>query len=58
MNYLFYLLLVFSFFFLKVDMDLLNAVKSVLADVSSVSPSPEQRDTRTGNTSLIGKANQ
>ena len=27
----------------KVDVDMLNAVKSVLADVSSVSPSPEQR---------------
>ena len=30
----------------KVDVDMLNAVKSVLADVSSVSPSSEQRDTR------------
>ena len=29
---------------LKVDVDMLNAVKSVLADVSSVSPSSEQRD--------------
>ena len=28
----------------KVDMDMLNAVKSVLADVSSVSPSSEQRN--------------
>ena len=28
----------------KVDVDMLNAVKSVLADVSSVSPSSEQRD--------------
>ena len=27
----------------KVDVDMLNAVKSVLADVSSVSPSSEQR---------------
>ena len=27
----------------KVDMDMLNAIKSVLADVSSVSPSSEQR---------------
>ena len=27
----------------KVDMDMLNAVKSVLADISSVSPSSEQR---------------
>ena len=26
----------------KVDVDMLNAVKSVLADVSSVSPSSEQ----------------
>ena len=39
-------------------MDLLNAVKSFLADVLSVSPSPEERDTRTGNTSLIVRANQ
>ena len=29
----------------KVDLDMLNAVKSVLADVSSVSPSSEQRAT-------------
>ena len=28
----------------KVDVDMLNAVKSVLADVSSVSPSSEQSD--------------
>ena len=28
-------------------LDMLNAVKSVLADVSSVSPSSEQRDTST-----------
>ena len=28
---------------LNVDVDMLNAVKSVLADVSSVSPSSEQR---------------
>ena len=28
---------------IKVDVDMLNAVKSVLADVSSVSPLPEQR---------------
>ena len=28
----------------KVDVDMLNAVKSVLADVSSVSPSSEQRE--------------
>ena len=28
---------------LKVDVDMLNAVKSVLADVSNVSPSSEQR---------------
>ena len=28
----------------KVDVDMLNAVKSVLADVSSVSPLSEQRD--------------
>ena len=28
----------------KVDLNMLNAVKSVLADVSSVSPSLEQRD--------------
>ena len=28
----------------KVDVDMLNAVKSVLADVSSVSPSSEQKD--------------
>ena len=27
----------------KVDVDMLNALKSVLADVSSVSPSSEQR---------------
>ena len=27
----------------KVDVDMLNAVKSVLADVASVSPSLEQR---------------
>ena len=27
----------------KVDVDMLNAIKSVLADVSSVSPSSEQR---------------
>ena len=27
----------------KVDVDMLNTVKSVLADVSSVSPSSEQR---------------
>ena len=27
----------------KVDVDMLNAVKSVLADISSVSPSSEQR---------------
>ena len=27
----------------KVDVDMLNAVKGVLADVSSVSPSSEQR---------------
>ena len=27
----------------KVDVDMLNAVKSVLADVSSVSPSSEQK---------------
>ena len=27
----------------KVDLDMLNAVKNVLADVSSVSPSSEQR---------------
>ena len=27
----------------EVDVDMLNAVKSVLADVSSVSPSSEQR---------------
>ena len=27
----------------KVDVDMLNAVKSLLADVSSVSPSSEQR---------------
>ena len=29
---------------LKVDVDMLNAVKSMLADVLSVSPSSEQRD--------------
>ena len=29
---------------LKVDVDMLNAVKSVLADGSSISPSSEQRD--------------
>ena len=29
----------------KVDVDMLNAVKSVLADVSSISPSSEQRGT-------------
>ena len=28
----------------KVDVDMLNAVKSVLADVSSVSPSSEQKE--------------
>ena len=28
----------------KVDVDMLNAVESVLADVSSVSPSSEQKD--------------
>ena len=27
----------------KVDVDMLNAIKSVLADVSSVSPSSEQK---------------
>ena len=27
----------------KVDVDMLNAIKSVLADVSSISPSSEQR---------------
>ena len=27
----------------KVDVDMLNAVKSVLADISSISPSSEQR---------------
>ena len=27
----------------KVDVDMLNAIKSVLADISSVSPSSEQR---------------
>ena len=27
----------------KVDVDILNTVKSVLADVLSISPSPEQR---------------
>ena len=27
----------------KVDVDVLNAIKSVLADISSVSPSSEQR---------------
>ena len=26
----------------KVDVDMLNAVKSMFADVSSISPSPEQ----------------
>ena len=31
---------------LKVDVDMLNAVKNVLADVSSVSPSSEQRGLR------------
>ena len=30
----------------KVDVDMLNAVKSVLADVSSVSPSSEQANVR------------
>ena len=30
----------------KVDVDMLDAVKSVLADVSSVSPSSEQRELR------------
>ena len=39
-------------------MDLPNAVKSVLADAWSVSPSSEQRDTRTANTSLIVRAKQ
>ena len=32
----------------KVDVDILNAVKSVLAEVSSVSPSSEQRGTELG----------
>ena len=27
----------------KVDVDLMNAIKTVLADVSSISPSSEQR---------------
>ena len=27
----------------KVDVDMLNAIKSVLADISSISPSSEQR---------------
>ena len=30
----------------KVDVDMLNAVQSVLADVSSVSPSPEQKSVK------------
>ena len=30
----------------KVDVDMLNAVQSVLADVSNVSPSSEQGDTQ------------
>ena len=34
----------------KVDVDMLNAVKSVLADVSSVSPSSEQRGADKGLT--------
>ena len=34
----------------KVGVDMLNAVKSVLADVSSVSPSSEQRGTASANT--------
>ena len=33
----------------KVDVDMLNAVKSMLADISSISPSSEQK----GNTSLL-----
>ena len=35
----------------KVDVDMLNAVKSVLADVSSVSPSSEQRGANPRNVS-------
>ena len=35
---------------LEVDVDMLNAVKSVLADISSVSPSSEQRLWRRANT--------
>ena len=40
----------------KVDVDTLNAVKSVLADVSSVSPSSEQR--RTFNPNLLYSTNK
>ena len=37
----------------KVDVDMLNAVKSVLADVSSVSPSSEQRARNLKHCSLL-----
>ena len=39
----------------KVDVDMLNAVKSVLADVSSVSPSSEQRRLVRAKTKALAK---
>ena len=40
----------------KVDVDMLNAIKSVLADVSSISPWSEQRDMIYGiHSNLKGK---
>ena len=38
----------------KVDVDMLNAVKSVLADVSSVSPSSERRGDKGLEETLCG----
>ena len=37
----------------KADMDMLNAVKSVLADASSVSPSPQSKELRQCGIALI-----
>ena len=41
----------------KVDVDMLNAVRSVLADVSGVSPSSEQRDYGLGESLYRMRAN-
>ena len=41
----------------NVDVDMLNAVKSVLADVSSVSPSSEQRQSKDEGLTLATSAN-